>query len=793
MKKLLYILMVLPIIVIGNPVLASHTPDPSSVTIAGSFQSELGGTDWDPSSAVTYLTYDDDDDVWQGTFSIPAGSWGYKAALNDSWNENYGANAIPTGANIDLNLSAVTDVKFYYDHRSHWVTDNISSVIAVVVGNFQSELGGLNWTPDNLCSWLQDSDGDGIYVFITDKISVGTWEAKVAHNESGDEIYGAGGVQNGANISFTVNEGDVVIFEYDPVNHILSIDSSSNPPPTIPMDGLTAYYPFNTNINDESGNNHHGIVFGAALTQDRFGNPNSAYSFGQPFYAEIPHDSDFDFGTGSFTVSAWVKTDATTTQWGGRDDILAKGDPSISGFTISLVHNRAFFWLGNYGEFSGSSVINDGEWHHIMGTRDDLGNVTLYVDRVVESTGTNSEDMTTGHSVKIGKHGTKNESYFDGFIDDVSIYSKELIPVPVAIDDAYTTSEDALLSVVSPGVLGNDVDIDKDSLTAVLVTGSSNGTLTLNADGSFSYMPNPNFNGVDSFTYAANDGQADSNTATVTITVYPVIVSGLYYEYYEGSWSKLPNFDILTPFDRGVAANFDIPVDPSKDRFGYQFMGYIDIVTAGDYTFYTRSDDGSQLYIGTTLVVDNDGLHPPQERSGMIGLSEGPHRIIVTYFELSGGNLLDVLYEGPGISKQPIPDSILYRNRQPVAKNERYIVDEGATLNVTAPGVLENDIAVENEPLIAVLVDGPDHAASFTLNADGSFNYTHDGSETTSDKFTYKANDGQADSNTATVTITVFPIIMTGLYFEYYEGSWSELPNFDILSPVDTGVAANFD
>ena len=68
-------------------------------------------------------------------------------------------------------------------------------------------------------------------------------------------------------------------------------------------------------------------------------------------------------------------------------------------------------------------------------------------------------------------------------------------------------------------MLGNDTDVDGNPLTAVVVTAPANGTLTLNADGSFTYTPNANFNGTDSFTYKANDGTADSNTATVTITV----------------------------------------------------------------------------------------------------------------------------------------------------------------------------------------------------------------------------------------------------------------------------------
>src|SRR5207302_10155153 len=72
------------------------------------------------------------------------------------------------------------------------------------------------------------------------------------------------------------------------------------------------------------------------------------------------------------------------------------------------------------------------------------------------------------------------------------------------------------------GVLGNDSDVDGDTLTAVLVSGPTKGSLTLNANGSFTYTPNANVNGTDSFTYKANDGALDSNTATVTITINAV-------------------------------------------------------------------------------------------------------------------------------------------------------------------------------------------------------------------------------------------------------------------------------
>ena len=105
------------------------------------------------------------------------------------------------------------------------------------------------------------------------------------------------------------------------------------------------------------------------------------------------------------------------------------------------------------------------------------------------------------------------------FTGDPTCGGEQPNDAPVADVDAYSTDEDVLLEVAAPGVLANDVDPDVDPLTAVLVDDVSDGSLTLNSDGSFSYAPDPDFYGVDSFTYVANDGVVDSNVATVTITV----------------------------------------------------------------------------------------------------------------------------------------------------------------------------------------------------------------------------------------------------------------------------------
>ena len=91
---------------------------------------------------------------------------------------------------------------------------------------------------------------------------------------------------------------------------------------------------------------------------------------------------------------------------------------------------------------------------------------------------------------------------------------------PVAVDDTATTAEE---TAVSGNVLTNDTDVDAGTtLTATLVASRRTGPLTLGADGGFTYTPNANFNGTDSFTYTAGDGTAVSNVATVTITVTAV-------------------------------------------------------------------------------------------------------------------------------------------------------------------------------------------------------------------------------------------------------------------------------
>lgn len=136
--------------------------------------------------------------------------------------------------------------------------------------------------------------------------------------------------------------------------------------------------------------------------------------------------------------------------------------------------------------------------------------------------------------------------------------------------------------------------------------------------------------------------------------------SGVAFEYFEvGGLTALPDFDLLTPQATGTAATFDISFRERDSDFAFRFRGVIQIEVAGSYTFYTSSDDGSRLYVDGFLVVDNDGLHGAQERSGTIALAAGYHEIEVGFFERGGQESLAVSFSSPSLAKQPIPPDLL--------------------------------------------------------------------------------------------------------------------------------------
>ncbi len=103
------------------------------------------------------------------------------------------------------------------------------------------------------------------------------------------------------------------------------------------------------------------------------------------------------------------------------------------------------------------------------------------------------------------------------------------------------------------------------------------------------------------------------------------------------------------------AITLKVPQKKQNDGFALRFTGSILVSRSGRFTFFTNSDDGSRLYIGKKLVVNNDGNHGMVEKSGRINLAAGAHPLVVTYFDSGGSDGLVVSWRGPGFAKQPIP------------------------------------------------------------------------------------------------------------------------------------------
>lgn len=227
----LTILTLLTISFPASSVRADETSPPEKVGLPGTHQDELGCPgEWQPDCEKTLLIYDTEDDIWQQTFSIqPANDADkkgprYKVALNGSWDENYGRNGIRNGADIALVVNQATQVKFYYDHKTHWIADNFNTPIIVASGDFQTQLGcEHNDDPACLRSWLEDPDGDGLFTFATRALPAGSYSIRLTRDESDANVL----VETQ---SFTVQKGgDEIYFGYDPVKNEFTLSTQGAP------------------------------------------------------------------------------------------------------------------------------------------------------------------------------------------------------------------------------------------------------------------------------------------------------------------------------------------------------------------------------------------------------------------------------------------------------------------------------------------------------------------------------------------------------------------------------------
>ncbi len=147
------------------------------------------------------------------------------------------------------------------------------------------------------------------------------------------------------------------------------------------------------------------------------------------------------------------------------------------------------------------------------------------------------------------------------------------------------------------------------------------------------------------------------------------LASGLQVSIYEGKFNSVNDLAKVQPKEIGEADTFSIDVTQRKDNFGLRFDGTIKIEREGEYMFVLGSDDGSRLTINDKVLINNDGIHPPQQKRGKIKLKPGFATIAVEYFEASGGEELQLLVEGPGLSLQPVDKLVAIQT----PKNEKSV------------------------------------------------------------------------------------------------------------------------
>ena len=125
----------------------------------------------------------------------------------------------------------------------------------------------------------------------------------------------------------------------------------------------------------------------------------------------------------------------------------------------------------------------------------------------------------------------------------------------------------------------------------------------------------------------------------------PAAVNGLQYDYFEHQFGGCGEFDTTVPDASGVTEGINTKMAKRGNDFGVRFSGVIEIPDDGEYTFWLNSDDDSQLFLDGQRLINNDGTHPPAEKSGKATLKAGPHSFTLLFFQGGGGLELDLRSE----------------------------------------------------------------------------------------------------------------------------------------------------
>ena len=546
---------------------------------------------------------------------------------------------------------------------------------------------------DGILSNDVDVDGDSLTVTLVDDVAHGT----LTLGSGGAFTYVPESGYHGIDtFTYTISDGTASSEE-------VTVEIHVNTPADAEADAYTV---------DEDGtltvNATDGVL---ANDEDSDGDTLTAVLVTGPEHGTLELNAD-----GSFTYTPDADFHGTDTfTYASDDDFLNPSEATVT-ITVDSVNDAPVAADDAYTTTPGDQLTvtaADGFLSNDVDVDGDSLTVTL-VNDVAHGTLTLGEGGAFTYVPQSGYHGIDTFTYKvnDGTADSEVVTVEIHVNTPADAEaDAYTVDEDGTLTVnATDGVLENDEDDDDDTLTAVLVTGPEHGTLQLNSDGSFTYTPDADFHGTDTFTYASDDDFLNPSEATVTITVNPVN-------------------------DAPVAAA-DAYVTAPGDQLA---------VTAADGILSNDVDvDGDSL---TVTLVDDVAY-------GTLTLGEGG---AFTYVPQNGYHGIDTFTYtiSDGTDSSEVVTVEIHVNTPADAEADAYSIDEDGTLQIdAAAGVLANDEDADDDTLTAVLVTGPEHG-TLELNADGSFTYTPDADFHGTDTFTYASDDGFLDPSETTVTITV--------------------------------------
>ncbi|MDX1920284.1 MAG: tandem-95 repeat protein, partial [Candidatus Caenarcaniphilales bacterium] len=362
-------------------------------------------------------------------------------------------------------------------------------------------------------------------------------------------------------------------------------------------------------------------------------------------------------------------TDKSGTPWiEGKLDAV-KNDPTDPATSLNVVPANED-WTSIAKAYDTDGSIKD--YHFFI--KDESGS---FVDAGNSSTGIINIDHTdfsfiAGNSYEMKVIATDNNGTTSESIDVFKINSP-----PDAKNDSLVTNEDSLLSFSPNNLLFNDTDPEANPLTISTFTDPTNGTLSF--DGTkFTYNPDPNFKGSDTFTYTISDGQGGSDTATVTINVSSV--------------NDAPN-----ALDDSVVTDEDTPT--SFNVLDGSAGGLDSDLDLDTLTVISKTDP-----INGSITWDPAGNFTYTPNANFNGTDSFTYTI-------SDGN--------GGLDTATVFITVNSINDIPVAKNDSYSTNEDTALTVPAKGILSNDSDIDGDSLSSILVSGPSNGV-LTLNPDGS-------------------------------------------------------------------------